>query len=171
VLLGAAAAVIALLTCETEEPTPVAAQQDAGQASTGLVEEDLQIPDELIVDAGPADAGTPPATKTKIVYVRQNCTGDIPGQAVQRVVSENRRQVRNCYERALKSNHTLQGTIVVQMQVGAAGQVVQSQVSGSLRDPAVSSCVQRLANTWRFPAPTGGNCVLVSAPFSFTPQR
>jgi hypothetical protein len=42
-------------------------------------------------------------------------------------------------------------------------------VRGNLRDRQVYSCVRRVAQTWKFPSPSGG-CVRINAPFQMTPK-
>jgi hypothetical protein len=171
VFVGLAIALIVFLTCDPEEPPAVAERPDAGPPSTELQPEDLELIENVMIDAG-TDAGPGQSgTKIRYVYRQAECTGDIPRDAARRAVAENRLQVRNCYERALKTNHTLAGTINVQLVIGGGGQVEQVAVGGSLRDPTVAACVRRLATGWRMPAPTGGNCAIVSVPFTMTPQQ
>ena len=80
-------------------------------------------------------------------------------------------QFRNCYERRLKVNSTLEGRVSVQMRVNRSGAVDAVQVGGTLRDSQVLSCVRQTANRIRFPAVQNGRCAVVSAPFNFTAQR
>jgi len=133
--------------------------------------QDLEIPD-LVPDAGPQDAGP---VKHRIVYIDRrdtwDCSGNIPVAAIRQVISQERRQVRNCYERRLKVNNTLQGNVNVRVRVGATGSVSAVQVGGSLHDSEVFSCVRNLADHWSFPAPSGGRCAVIAAPFNLTPRR
>ena len=170
-LLGAAVAVYFLLGKGGGSETPAA--PDAGpvvERSTALATDDFDIEDDLIVDAGQPDAGEPEPTKTRVVVRRVQCNGELDQSAISRVIAQNRRQVRSCYERALKANNHLQGRIAVQLQVGSNGSVQDVAVGGNLREPTVTSCVRSLASSWTFPPPRGG-CVLVNVPFSFTPRE
>jgi len=97
-----------------------------------------------------------------------DCSGDLPGAA--KVVNENRPQIRSCYERRLKVNNVLQGNMTLKLKVSSSGKVAATQVTGSLRDQAVFSCVRTLAETWTFPVPSGGSCAVVEAPFQFSPK-
>lgn len=156
----------------------VAAAPDAGivseDRSAALANDDLFIP-ELEPDTGPApDAGGP-----RIRYVtryagggggRWNCRGEVNASAAQRALSQHALQFRNCYERRLKVNNTLEGNVRVDMRVGGNGRVSAVRTGGSLRDPQVLSCVRTIAQRITFPNPTGG-CATVSAPFTFTPRR
>ena len=79
------------------------------------------------------------------------------------------KQVQNCYERGLKGNNLLQGSMQVELTIGTSGSVRAVSVRGSLKDRQVYSCVKRVAKTWKFPPPTGG-CVRIAAPFQMTPK-
>jgi outer membrane biosynthesis protein TonB len=171
-LLGAAA----MYFFTRPEPAPPVVA-DETPVDAGIVrpppayEPDIEIPDE-VPDAGPQDSGP---IKRRIIYVDRrdswDCSGNIPVASIRQVISRERRQVRNCYERRLKVNNTLQGNVNVRVRVGASGNVSAVQVGGSLRDREVFSCVRNLANRWRFPAPSGGRCAVIAAPFSLSPRR
>jgi hypothetical protein len=189
-LIAAAVGVwFAMKNVETPPPPP---PPDAGlRPSTALVENDLVIPDPE-PDAGPiVDAGAPgtctttadcnPGARcvqghctrftTRYVAGDWECGGNLSPAQAQGVIAENRRQVRNCYERRLKVNHTLQGNLSLRLKINAAGAVEATSVGGSLGDPEVFACVRNLASTWRFPTPQGGSCAVVSVPFNFSPQE
>lgn len=63
--------------------------------------------------------------------------------------------VRQCYERALKGNPTLQGKVVVSISIGPAGNVTKASVSGF--DNGVDQCIQQKARGWRFMKPESGS--------------
>jgi len=172
-LIAAAVGVFLMMGPCAGPGTPQPALPDAGviQRSTSLAQPDIEIPD-LEPDAGPeVDAGRRIRYVTRYVSGDWECSGSVPQGAAQGVIREHRRQVRSCYERQLKQNHTLAGNLSLRLKVGPDGSVVATAVGGSLRDPVVFGCVRNLASSWRFPAPTGGNCAVVSAPFAFTPQE
>lgn len=62
--------------------------------------------------------------------------------------------VRQCYQRALKSNPKLQGKLVVGFTVGPAGNVTKVEVRGF--DAEVDDCVAQQARRWRFDKPEDG---------------
>jgi len=97
-----------------------------------------------------------------------DCSGDL--QNASQVINEQRAQVRACYERRLKVNNILQGDLRVKLKVGANGKVVTANVSGSLNDAEVNSCVRKLATSWSFAPPSGGTCAVVQVPFQFSPK-
>ncbi|MFT5353761.1 MAG: outer membrane biosynthesis protein TonB [Polyangiales bacterium] len=154
------------------EPTPVVETP----TRPNQFEPQIEIPDE-IEDAGPPDTGFDAGEEEAVAMmstmrrVPRNCEGNLDVSAVQQVVARQRPQVRACYERALKQNNILQGTVSVRMIIGRDGSVDQVNVGGSLRDNEVFGCVRRLARNWRFPRPTGGACAQVNAPFTLTPRR
>ncbi len=181
-LLGTAGVVIGMQSCEEEQPTPVAqAAIDAGTAlerSRAIAEDDLVIPD-AVPDAGPqVDAGRRIRYVTRYVGggggggdLACDSPGDIPRERANAVMAESRLQFRNCYERRLKVNNALEGSINVQMRVDRTGAVDAVRVGGTLRDSEVLSCVRGIARRIRFPAPSGGNCAVLSAPLDLHPNQ
>lgn len=158
---------------EPEPETPVA---ETPTRPTQF-EPEIIIPEEDEEDAGPPDTGfdageeeTMSSMMSGMRRVPRNCEGNLDVAALQQVVSRQRPQVRACYERALKQNNILQGTVNVRLIIGSDGSVDQVSVGGSLRDNEVFGCVRRLARGWTFPRPTGGACAQVNAPFNLTPR-
>jgi len=171
-LLGAVAMYWFMRPAPPPPPVAVETPHDAGVIHPPpAFAPDIEIPEEQ------PDTGVPDAApvRHRIVYVDRrdswDCSGNIPVAAVRTVISQERRQVRNCYERRLKVNNTLQGNVNVRVRVSANGSVSAVQVGGSLHDRDVFSCVRSLANHWSFPAPSGGRCAVIAAPFSLTPRH
>ena len=158
------------LNQEDDGPSPIATMVDAGVVTRPAMEPVLEIPEEE-PDAGPQDAGAPeePETTMRRAVRKQTCDGELSQQQILSVVGPARSQVRQCYERRLKANNLLQGTVQVAVLIGRDGSVDQSRVGGSLHDNEVFSCVRRIVQGWHFPAPSGG-CVQVNVPFNLTPQ-
>jgi len=160
----------------SEGPTPphVTDLPDAAvtQRSTALVDETLLIPDEEpdawleIPDTGPA-----PRRPVASGGGSWDCTGEVDRAALSRVLGENRSQFQSCYERRLKASPFLQGGVTVQMRIEANGSVDAVQVGGSLRDREVFACIRNVASRMQFARVTGGNCAVISQPFTFTPQQ
>ena len=98
------------------------------------------------------------------------CAGTIDQRRLAGVIATYRPQVRACYERGLKANNLLQGTLNVRLKVQPNGSVTNVRLGGSLRDNDVFSCVRRVASNWRFPNPEGG-CAEISQPFRLTPRN
>jgi hypothetical protein len=59
--------------------------------------------------------------------------------------------VNACYQRALKSNPSLQGKVTLSFTIGIAGNVVKANADGF--DSGVDQCIEREARTWRFDKP------------------
>jgi outer membrane biosynthesis protein TonB len=77
-------------------------------------------------------------------------------------------QIRACYEKRLKLDPELSGTVSLKLRVGEAGQVKQVTVEEStLPDPLVGECLRREARGWAFA--NGRNATIVY-PFVFRPQ-
>lgn len=166
---------------------PVADAADAGSSSHASVSLEAGIPQAntrlaevpidltLEEDAGPTIVNAP--VKTKVVRVggggggSWDCSGEISIGEARRVAREYDAQARSCYERALRRNNMLAGTVVVNVRVGANGAVNAVRAGGTLSDGDVRSCVRGIANRWRFPAPRGGSCAIVQVPFNFRPRN
>ncbi len=100
----------------------------------------------------------------------QVCTGTASG-ALQSALSGRAGQSRSCYEKALSSNATLEGTLTIGVKVGPGGQVCSARVvADGLHDPGVSNCVVNRFLGASFPAPQGG-CAEVNVPLRFMPKR
>jgi hypothetical protein len=88
--------------------------------------------------------------------------------SIEEMVHERGRQIRYCYERALKRDHTLAGTVSLRLRVGDAGQVLDASVEEStIEDPQIGECLRHEAAGWSFK--TGRNATVVY-PFVFRPQ-
>lgn len=97
------------------------------------------------------------------------CTGTASAQ-LRSALRGKAGQARGCYERALRNNSMLQGRLVVNVRVGAQGQVCSAGIaSNTLGDSAVSACVLQMFRAGRFPAAQGG-CVDTAVPMNFVPK-
>lgn len=154
-------------TASTDRPDARALER-----STALQDEVLEIPEEP-PDAWfeEPDAGRPSRTVRTVVVGSWDCTGEIDRAAISSVIEEHRQQIRSCYERRLKQQQFLQGSLSLQMRIAQGGNVDAVQVGGSLQDREVFSCVRNVAQRMRFPRVSGGQCAVVSVPFNFTPQQ
>lgn len=108
----------------------------------------------------------------KAPLIRQpeiSVNGQLPADAIQRVVRLNFGKFRMCYEDQLKTNPSLQGRVVTRFMIGRDGSVVAAQDAGSdLPNQQVVSCVVRSFQNLSFPTPQGGS-VTVTYPLSLTP--
>jgi outer membrane biosynthesis protein TonB len=134
---------------------------------------DLPPPPPEEVEAGPAEADSGP--KRVAGPANANCASPCQGTdsaALSSALRGAAGSARGCYERALRTNSMLQGRIKVGVRVGANGSICSaSLLEDSLHSAEVTSCVLGLFRGKPFPAPSGGSCVDVTIPVSFTPQE
>jgi hypothetical protein len=151
-----------------EQPPPKAPIPVAPKRVNPLAQQEFVIEEE----AKPEPEEPEPETKRRAVRRDPwECSGDLPAKEIRKVVSTNRRQVQTCYERGLKRDNVLQGSLDLKLKVNATGKIVATAVAGTLRDNDVFSCVRSLAEAWSFPEPTGGDCAVLQIPFRFAPAQ
>ena len=98
------------------------------------------------------------------------CDGTLSASQLSAVIrGQPSKQVQTCYERRLKDNNLLQGSMTVLLTIGSSGSVKAISVDGTLNDRQVYSCVKRVAKSWKFPQP-GDGCVRTSVPFQMMPK-
>ncbi len=150
---------------EVAEPIPEAPAREQFAAEIEIPEEDAGSGD----DEGATQAPEP----TRSSQTRPEdwiCRGNIQASQLSAVIKgQPSKQVQTCYERALKDNNLLQGSMTVLLTIGASGSVRAVSVDGTLRDRQVYACVKRVAKTWKFPKPSDG-CVRTSVPFQMMPK-
>jgi outer membrane biosynthesis protein TonB len=135
-------------------------------------EPEIEIPEE---DAGlgPGEEEKPEPKRPESAQTRPAdwiCNGTISaGQLSEVIRGQPSKQVQTCYERGLKDDNLLQGSMKVLLTIGASGSVRAVSVSGSLNDSQVYNCVKRVAKTWKFPKPENG-CVRTEVPFQMMPK-
>lgn len=156
---------------EAEAPAePAAPQEDFAAAIEIPPDEELDIEPDTAEADKPRRAGESPAKPSANPADAWECNGTInPAQARAVIKGSASKQVQTCYERGLKGNNLLQGSLEVELTIGASGAVNAVSLGGTLRDRQVHSCVKRVAKTWKFPKPTGG-CVRINVPFQLTPK-
>jgi hypothetical protein len=145
-------------------PTPLQVRRPRGRHYVEVSRPSFQ-PDRRWVTVG-AESGD-----LKLALPREPAVEREPASApveMEKVVRERARQIRACYERQLKRDPTLAGTVSLQLRVGSAGQVTHVRVEEStLSDPAVAACLVREAAGWLF---VHGRNATVVYPFVFRPQ-
>lgn len=86
---------------------------------------------------------------------------------IQAVVGRGSGGIKYCYEKALQTNPSLSGKVIISWTVNLQGQVVKSFVASStLNNKEVESCMTRVVKRWRFDPPKGGHCI-IQFPFTF----
>ncbi len=87
---------------------------------------------------------------------------------IESMVRRRAAQIRACYERRLKRDPQLAGTVSLRLRVGDAGQVTRVDVEQStLPDPLVADCLRHEAAGWSF---AQGRNATVVYPFVFRTQ-
>ena len=71
--------------------------------------------------------------------------------SVEGVASQHRKELSKC-----EGTDELKGEITVRFEINAAGRVIKSQVSSTLKNPRVSGCILKSLQTWQFPKPPTG---------------
>jgi outer membrane biosynthesis protein TonB len=133
---------------------------------------EIEIPDEeeFEADGGETEPGERPAKPAGTRPEDWECNGTIDAAKVRAIIKgAPSKQVQTCYERGLKTNNLLQGSMEVELTIDATGAVRAVLVGGTLGDRQVYSCVKRVAKSWQFPKPANG-CVRINAPFQMTPK-
>lgn len=79
----------------------------------------------------------------------------LPKEVIQRIVRQNFGRFRLCYEKALQTNATLEGTVKVKFVIGKDGSVQSASAAGDLgdKDKEMTKCVERGIVGLSFPQP------------------
>jgi hypothetical protein len=96
-------------------------------------------------------------------------TGEEP-VAMEEMIHQRGRQIRGCYERSLKRDPSLNGTVSLRIKVGPIGQVTQALIepaASTLADAQVATCLEHEALSWHF---ANGRNATVVYPFVFRPE-
>lgn len=89
-------------------------------------------------------------------------------EEVARVIHAHMSEIRYCYESAILKNSNLEGKLLIDFQIEAAGLVKNAnKKESSVSEASVSECVIRRLLTWQFPKPRGAVTVAISYPFLF----
>jgi TonB family protein len=171
-LLLAAGGLWFFLTSDDSKPEPGVAEPTIEAPAREQFAPEIEIPEDAGVSPAREDAeeSATPSPSSQARPTDWECMGTLEAAQIRDVINgPARKQVQTCYERALRDDNLLHGSMTVLLTIGASGSVMAVSVHGSLDDPQVQSCVKRVAKTWKFPAPQGG-CVRTSVPFQMTPK-
>ncbi len=121
--------------------------------------------------AAPPDPSTDPAPlAAPAARVDWECAGAIEQAKVIEAIGKQGQSVFDCYSRSLVDVPDLKGTLLLELNVGGAGQVREARVKGPVKDPALLACVSEAVYGWTFPVPEHGDCAVVSVPFLLDPR-
>ena len=94
--------------------------------------------------------------------------GMLPPEVVRRIVRQHFPRMRACYERALKTNDALAGTLVTTFVVNAKGATTAVKTRpGDITDPPMLACIQAIFESLAFPEPEKNGTVAVTYPMMF----
>ena len=103
------------------------------------------------------------ASHSLCVSHRSACPGSVDGPRVSTVVRQNYGGLRECYNRQLRSNPTLRGTVTAEWVINTNGSVGQISTAGQVaHDHTFRSCFETSLSHMRFPSPHGG-CAMFRA--------
>lgn len=123
--------------------------------------------DEPDPPTGPAALGTRAASSKASYDEPEIVDSGLPEDVVRRVIRRSMVPIRACYDQALLTQPTLEGTVQVIFEIGRDGRVPFAQGMGV--DDAVAECVAAVIRGLQFPQPDGGGRVRVRYPFAFRP--
>lgn len=92
----------------------------------------------------------------------------INADSIQMIVKHYLPQVRACYDRAMKQQDRISGTVEVRFRITAQGRVGASKVHrNTTRHEGLGKCLAVIIQRWRFPKPAGGEAEFIY-PFVFS---
>jgi hypothetical protein len=140
--------------------TPAA--EPAPAAEAGNDEKSAQAAaDEAWAGEGEAKAAPAPEAGGKV----ETRTMEVIAQ----VVKENRKPVRDCFEKAKKELPDLKGDMVIHFVVDPEGKVKKAELNqerSTLKSPAVVDCSLKVIQALKFPASSRGMDTTVNYPFN-----
>lgn len=167
-----------LLACGGSTPAPEAASSpdpapaaEAPAAAAPAAEpakaggESWEGESEAKGDASGTPAAKPAAGNPDVVETRTL-------EVIQKLVKDNRKPVRECYEKARKDLPSLQGDMIIHFVLDPDGKVKQIELDqgrSTLKAPAVVDCAIKTIKGISFPPSSRGMETSVNYPYNFTP--
>lgn len=176
--------------CDDREgaSTPDKAPQETLPSINPGPERDVELtaPRPPQPDTSPAPDTQPPSnygkeTSSLSVNVRSRArlkpskpqvTGALDSRIIRKVLNQNKRALKTCYEREILKNPRLQGTVEYRWVIDGEGRVESVEPgSTTMEGPgadAVGACLAEVIQDMRYPAPKDGEKVTVVYPLVFT---
>ena len=82
------------------------------------------------------DAGAPPSIAEEPTKKKRgagdpwSCQGDVPAAEIKQLLADRQVQIRSCYEKRLRVDNTLQGSLRLQVRIGNDGKVQATRAGG-----------------------------------------
>jgi outer membrane biosynthesis protein TonB len=148
-----------LLACSGgQAPPPAAPASDVPAAGGGDGEQEGTLPTEA--EGGEA-AGASAEEETRST------------ETIQKVVAANRKQIRACYEKALKDLPQLKGTLTIQFVLDPEGNVKKAELNverSDIKSAEIANCAIAQLKQLKFPPSSRGMDTTVNYPFDFKPD-
>ncbi|MBI3205026.1 MAG: AgmX/PglI C-terminal domain-containing protein [Myxococcales bacterium] len=93
-------------------------------------------------------------------------------EVIQKLVQENRKPVRECYEKARKQIPDLKGTMTIHFVLDPEGKVKEAVLNvekSEVKSPDVVKCAVEVIKKIKFPASSRGMESTINYPFTFNP--
>ncbi len=116
-----------------------------------------------------AAGSAPSSTRPRAVGVACGgpCSGNAPGGLVNEVQARATR-AKGCYQRALRQNEGLKGSMSVALRIDANGTICNANVAGDTTgSPEVARCVVGMFQGQRMGSSPSGGCVDMKVPLRF----
>jgi hypothetical protein len=112
------------------------------------------------------EGGAPSGDSGDAVQI-EGLLGNIPQDDVERVLERKNDAIAECYQEALDVLEQIEGSVVLELDVGADGSVAKAYLrDGSLGSAGTEACIIALAKRLRFPKPSGGSHASISYPLT-----
>lgn len=106
----------------------------------------------------------------KVRQAEATLSGTLDKDIIRRIVRTHIKEVRYCYDKALRKDSNAAGKVVIDFEISPTGKVTRAEVkSTTLDDKDVGKCIASATKRWKFPKPKGGGKVSVSYPFNLSP--
>lgn len=176
VLLGLTAAACGGSTPEAAAPSSDGASSSTDAASTDVASNEPSAPaagdgwegESEAKSSAPAAAGAEAGTPNPDTKGEETRTLEV----IQKIVKDNRKPVRACYDKARKDLPSLQGDLVIFFVLDPEGKIKKIEVNqerSTLKSPAVADCAISVIKGLSFPPSSRGMETNVNYPYNFTP--
>lgn len=121
------------------------------------------------VEGEDAWAGEAEAKTEKVPPGAEGKTETRTMEVIAQIVKENRKPVRDCFEKAKKELPDLKGDMVIHFVVDPEGKVKKAELNqerSTLKSPAVVDCAVKAVLAIKFPASSRGMDTTVNYPFN-----
>jgi hypothetical protein len=116
-------------------------------------------------------AAEPPVERAPVPRSEWRCQGTIGEEVLRASIGQQAQAVLTCYEQVYAAAPDApEGTLQLEVRVGVDGLPLDAHVGGPLQDPPLLECIQQAMSGWQFPAPVGGECAIIAAPFRLGAQ-